>query len=248
MSVALVTGAGSGIGRAVALRLLSDGYQVFVTGRNLEPLEQTVALAKADGPRAAPVRVDVSDPASVNQLFDVIGRQSGRLDVVFNNAGTNAPAADVDEVKFGDWSRVIATNLTGAFLIAQGAFRMMRYQDPQGGRIINNGSVAAQAPRPRSVAYTASKAAITGMTKSLSLDGRRFGIACGQIDVGNAATEMAAQIARGVAQADGSIRAEPTIDPVHVADAVALMAGMPLGGNVQFITVMATAMPLVGRG
>jgi NAD(P)-dependent dehydrogenase (short-subunit alcohol dehydrogenase family) len=246
--VTVVTGAGSGIGRAAALKFLDHGDTVFVVGRRSEALDQTRALCGGDTDRAIVAPTDVSDPASVDALFELIRQKAGRVDLVFNNAGTGAPNVPVDELRVEDWSRVIATNLTGAFLVARGAFGMMRRQVPQGGRIINNGSVSAHVPRPYSIAYTASKHAVTGITRSLSLDGRAYNIACGQIDIGNAATEMAAQISKGVRQADGSIKAEPTMDPAHVADAVFYMAGLPLSENVQFMTVMASAMPFVGRG
>lgn len=246
MKIAMVTGAGSGIGRTVSLKLVQDGYEVVLVGRGRANLEATAAMAEAG--RTMVVPCDVGDAAAVDQLFAEVKARYGRLDVVFNNAGITAPGVLVDELAVEDWSKVIATNLTGVFLIARGAFGMMRHQDPQGGRIINNGSVSAHAPRPNSIAYTASKHAVTGITRSLSLDGRPFHITCGQIDIGNAATDMAAQIARGVPQADGSIRAEPTFDAAHVADAVSYMAGLPLGANVQFMTVMASSMPYIGRG
>lgn len=246
--VILVTGAGSGIGRSVAQRFLDYGDTVFLTGRRGETLDQTRELCGPNADRAIVAPADVSDPASVDALFKIIGQKAGRIDLVFNNAGVGAPGVPVDELGVEDWSRVIATNLTGTFLVARGAFGMMRRQAPQGGRIINNGSVSAHVPRPNSIAYTASKHAVTGMTRSLSLDGRAYNIACGQIDVGNAATEMAAQIGQGVRQADGSLRAEPMMDPAHVADAVFYMAGLPLSENVQFMTVMASSMPFIGRG
>jgi NAD(P)-dependent dehydrogenase (short-subunit alcohol dehydrogenase family) len=246
MKVAMVTGAGSGIGQLVSLKLVADGYDVVLVGRGRENLEATAA--KAEQGRTAVMPCDVGDAAAVDGLFAEVKKRYGRLDVVFNNAGITAPGVLVDELAVEDWSRVIATNLTGVFLIARGAFGMMRHQDPQGGRIINNGSVSAQVPRPNSIAYTASKHAVTGITRSLSLDGRPFRIACGQIDIGNAATDMAAQIARGVPQADGSFRAEPTIDAAHIADAVSYMAALPLEANVQFMTVMASSMPYIGRG
>lgn len=247
MKIAMVTGAGSGIGRVVAQRFVADGYTTVLVGRRRDKLEETASLC-ADPPRAVPIACDVSDAASVEALFGEVGSRFGRLDVVFNNAGTNAPGKLPDELDVADWTRVVATNLTGVFLVARSAFGMMRRQDPQGGRIINNGSVSAAAPRPNSIAYTATKHAVTGVTKSLSLDGRPFGIACGQIDIGNARTDMAARIEAGIIQADGSMRAEPMIDATHVSDAVAYMAQLPLEVNVQFITVMATTMPLVGRG
>ncbi|SHK62109.1 NADP-dependent 3-hydroxy acid dehydrogenase YdfG [Pseudonocardia thermophila] len=242
--VAVVTGAGSGIGRAVARALLGAGYRVALSGRRAAPLEET-----AQGhPDALVVPTDVTDPQSVAELFRAVKVRWGRVDLLFNNAGTFGPVGTVDEIDVAEWQAAVATNLTGSFLCAREAFAAMRAQDPQGGRIINNGSISAQAPRPLSAAYTATKHAITGLTKSLSLDGRPFGIACGQIDIGNALTEMTSGIATGARQADGSIRAEPTFDVKHVADAVLYMAGLPLEANVQFMTVMATTMPLIGRG
>jgi NAD(P)-dependent dehydrogenase (short-subunit alcohol dehydrogenase family) len=246
MKVAMVTGAGSGIGKTVSLKLVADGYHVILVGRGRENLEATAAKAPSD--RTAVMPCDVSDSAAVDRLFADVKERFGRLDVVFNNAGISAPGVLVNELAVEDWSRVIATNLTGVFLIARGAFALMRRQDPQGGRIINNGSISAHVPRPNSIAYTASKHAVTGITRCLSLDGRPFRITCGQIDIGNAATDMAAQIALGVPQADGSIRAEPVFDAAHVADAVSYMAQLPLEANVQFITVMASDMPYIGRG
>jgi NAD(P)-dependent dehydrogenase (short-subunit alcohol dehydrogenase family) len=245
MKIAMVTGAGSGIGRMVSLKLASDGYQVILVGRTRGNLDATAASAPD---RTAVMPCDVSDAAAVERLFADVREKYGRLDVVFNNAGITAPGVPIDELAVADWSRVIGTNLTGVFLIARGAFGLMRRQDPQGGRIINNGSVSAHVPRPNSIAYTASKHAVTGITRSLSLDGRPFRIACGQIDIGNAATDMVTQIAKGVPQADGSFRAEPTFNASHVADAVSYMARLPLEANVQFMTVMASAMPYVGRG
>jgi NAD(P)-dependent dehydrogenase (short-subunit alcohol dehydrogenase family) len=246
MKVAMVTGAGSGIGRVVSHKLAADGYHVVLVGRGREKLEATAAATEAGQTSVMPC--DVGDAAAVERLFAAVEERFGRLDVVFNNAGVNAPGVLLDELSVEDWSRVIATNLTGVFLIARAAFGLMRRQEPQGGRIINNGSVSAQVPRPNSIAYTASKHAVTGITRSISLDGRPFRIVCGQIDIGNAATDMAAQIARGVPQADGSIRAEPVIDAAHVADAVSYMANLPLEANVQFMTVMASSMPYIGRG
>ena len=245
--VALVTGAGSGIGRATALALLADGYAVVLTGRRRDALEQTAGLA-ADSGRALVVPADVTDPESVRALFDAARAAFGRLDLLFNNAGTGAPAVPLEDLTFDQWRRVVDTNLTGAFLCTQAAFRLMRDQDPRGGRIINNGSISAHAPRPHSAPYTATKHAITGLTKSTALDGRRYDIACGQIDIGNAATEMTARMSAGVPQANGELAAEPTMDVGHVARAVLYMAGLPLDANVLFMTVMATKMPLVGRG
>jgi NAD(P)-dependent dehydrogenase (short-subunit alcohol dehydrogenase family) len=245
MKIAMVTGAGSGIGRSVAQRLVADGYHVILVGRDRSRLEETAAKASTS---MSVMPCDVGDATAVEALFAAVEAKFGRLDLVFNNAGISAPAVSIDTLPVEDWMRVINTNLTGVFLIARGAFGLMRRQEPQGGRIINNGSVSAHAPRPNSIAYTASKHGVTGITRSISLDGRPYRIVCGQIDIGNAATDMAAQIARGVPQADGSIRAEPVFDAAHVADAVAYMAQLPLEANVQFITVMASSMPYIGRG
>ena len=242
--IALVTGAGSGIGRAVSLALHKAGYTVVVAGRRASELEKTAA----GGERIQPVTTDVTQPASVAALFDLVGKNYGRLDVLFNNAGMGAPAIPMDELTFEQWSAVVNVNLTGSFLCAQHAMRLMKQQTPRGGRIINNGSISATAPRPNSAPYTATKHAITGLTKSISLDGRNFDIACSQIDIGNAATEMTERMTQGVPQANGSIMVEPRMDVQHVADAVVFMAGLPLASNVQFITIMATTMPLVGRG
>jgi NAD(P)-dependent dehydrogenase (short-subunit alcohol dehydrogenase family) len=244
--VALVTGAGTGVGRAVALALVRAGYSVVLAGRRREPLERTASEA-AGGPTLI-VTADVCDPASVRKLFDETKAAFGRLDLLFNNAGIGAPAVPIEELTFEQWKAVVDTNLTGPFLCTQQAFRLMKEQEPRGGRIINNGSISAHAPRPFSTPYTATKHAITGLTKSTSLDGRAHDIACGQIDIGNAATHMTERMASGVPQADGSLRPEPTMDPKHVADAVVYMASLPLDANVQFLTVMATKMPFVGRG
>lgn len=245
--VALVTGAGSGIGRAVALALLGENYRVVLAGRRLETLQATAALA-SPGATVLPVAADVTDPASVQALFARTAETFGRLDVLFNNAGTGAPAIPLEDLTYEQWRQVVDVNLTGPFLCTQEAFRMMKSQTPRGGRIINNGSISATAPRPNSAPYTATKHAITGLTKSTSLDGRKYDIACGQIDIGNAATEMTARMVNGVPQANGSLMVEPRIDPDHVARAVLYMAGLPLDANVLFMTVMATQMPLVGRG
>jgi NAD(P)-dependent dehydrogenase (short-subunit alcohol dehydrogenase family) len=242
--VAVVTGAGSGLGRVVAGALLGAGYRVALAGRRRDALEETAA----GHDRAFVMPTDVADPESVAQLFGAVRQTWGRVDLLVNNAGMFGPAGTVDEIGVEDWIATVATNLTGSFLCAREAFAAMRAQDPQGGRIINNGSISAHAPRPGSAAYTATKHAVTGLTKSLSLDGRPFRIACGQIDIGNAATDMTAGIAVGARQADGSVRPEPTFDPVHVADAVLMMARLPLEANVQFLTITATAMPFVGRG
>ena len=246
--IALVTGAGSGIGRAVAVALLKDGFDVVLNGRRAATLEETVALAGDVGVRGLVAAGDVSKAQDVALLFERIEREFGRLDLLFNNAGVFAPSVPIDELSVEDWMNVVNVNLTGAFLCAQGAFRLMRRQSPMGGRIINNGSISADAPRPFSAPYTATKHAITGLTKSLSLDGRAFDIACSQIDIGNAATDMTAAMAAGVRQADGSIKPEPRMDVAHVAEAVLYMANLPLSANVQFMTLMATKMPLIGRG
>jgi NAD(P)-dependent dehydrogenase (short-subunit alcohol dehydrogenase family) len=245
--VALVTGAGSGIGRAVALALLEEGYRVTITGRRSQPLEETAA-AGPEGAQALVVTSDVGDPRSVSALFSKTKETFGRLDLLFNNAGIGTPPIPLDELSFEQWKAVVDTNLTGAFLCTQEAFKIMKTQRPQGGRIINNGSISADRPRPHTAAYTATKHAITGLTKSASLDGRPFDIACGQIDIGNAATEMTAIMKDGVRQADGTIAPEPTMDVSAVAGAVVYMAGLPLDANVQFMTVMATKMPYIGRG
>ena len=243
--IALVTGAGSGIGRAVALALAKVGYTVVLVGRRLPQLEQVVREA---GSGAIGVTVDVTDSASVEALFARIAKEFGRLDLLFNNAGVSAPPAPLEDLPLEQWRSVVDTNLTGAFLCTQAAFRLMKTQRPRGGRIINNGSVSATAPRPRLVAYTASKHAVTGLTKATSLEGREHDIACGQIDIGNTATELAAAMTHGTLQADLSVKTEPTFDVRYVADAVVYMAGLPLEANVLFMTVMATRMPFVGRG
>jgi NAD(P)-dependent dehydrogenase (short-subunit alcohol dehydrogenase family) len=246
--VAVVTGAGSGIGRATALAMLSEGDSVVLAGRRREPLEATAAQAGAASARALVVPTDVTDPSSVAALFEAVRRAFGRLDVLFNNAGAGAPPTLLEDLSFDDWRRVVDVNLTGAFLCTQAAFRLMKEQDPRGGRIINNGSISAQAPRPNSAPYTATKHAMTGLTKSTALDGRKYDIACGQIDIGNADTEMTARMKQGVIQANGAMAVEPTMDVAHVARAVLYMASLPPDANVLFLTVMATKMPLVGRG
>jgi NAD(P)-dependent dehydrogenase (short-subunit alcohol dehydrogenase family) len=246
--VALVTGAGTGIGRAVALEFLAQGYRVVLAGRRREPLEATRTAAGEDGVRALVVPTDVSDEQAVRELFDAAQREYGRLDVLFNNAGRGAPAMPIEELPVSLWREVVDTNLTGMFLCAQAAIRVMKAQNPRGGRIINNGSISAHAPRPFSIAYTATKHAVTGLTKSISLDCRPYNIACGQIDIGNAATDMTERMAAGILQADGSTKVEPRMDVAHVAQAVAAMARLPLEANVQFMTIMATNMPFVGRG
>ena len=246
--IALVTGAGSGIGKAVAEALLDDGYVVVLAGRRPEPLQAIVDTARSRDLQALAVPTDVRDEASVDALFAQIEQHYGRLDVIFNNAGVNAPQVPVDELDVEHWRNVIDTNLTGVFLCARGAFRLMRRQVPQGGRIINNGSISAHTPRPHSSPYTASKHAVLGLTKTLALDGREFNIACSQIDIGNALTELSARMTKGVRQANGSTAVEPMCDVAHVADAVRYMAGLPLSTNVLNMTVMATQMPFVGRG
>jgi NAD(P)-dependent dehydrogenase (short-subunit alcohol dehydrogenase family) len=246
--VALVTGAGSGIGRATALALLREGYAVVLAGRRPETLEQTLAQAGPDRGRALAVPADVSDEGAVQALFEKARAAFGRLDLLFNNAGVGAPPVPLEELTVAQWRHVLDVNVTGAFLCTRAAFRLMKEQDPRGGRIINNGSISAHAPRPNSASYTASKHAITGLTKSTALDGRKFDIACGQIDIGNADTVMAARSKAGVLQAHGEIAAEPAMDVEHVARAVLYMASLPLEANVLFLTVMATKMPFVGRG
>ena len=246
--VAVVTGAGSGIGAAVALRLAGVGWTVALAGRRIGALTEVARQGSGLAGGLEPVVTDVTDEDSVRALFDATAARHGRVDLLFNNAGTFATAREIDEITLAEWDAVVAVNLTGAFLCTREAFRVMRHQHPPGGRIINNGSVSAQAPRPRSLAYTATKHAITGLTKSTSLDGRAYGIACGQIDIGNAATDMTAAMAQGVAQADGSVRPEPRMDVADVATAVLYMAALPLTANVATMTVMATTMPLVGRG
>jgi NAD(P)-dependent dehydrogenase (short-subunit alcohol dehydrogenase family) len=246
--IAVVTGGGSGIGRAVALALAGDGYAVVVAGRRRERLDETVRLAADSGGRVLAVPADVGDPASVRALFDTVERTFGRLDVLFNNAGGGAPGVPLDELSFEQWQTVVNANLTGTFLCTQEAFRLMKKQDPRGGRIINNGSISAHVPRPNSAPYTATKHGVLGLTKATALDGRAFDIACGQIDIGNAATEMASRLGQGALQPDGSVRPEPLLDVDHVARAVLYMANLPLDANVQFMTVMATRMPFIGRG
>ena len=248
MKIAMITGAGSGIGRASALALLAAGYHVVLAGRRADALNETVALAGSLGTHALAVPTDATDPAAVKALFETARTKFGRLDLLFNNAGTSAPAVPLDEISFEQWKAVVDINLTAVFLCTQQAFAMMKNQTPRGGRIINNGSISAYAPRPFSAPYTATKHAITGLTKATSLDGRAFDIACGQIDIGNAASEMTQRMTTGVAQANGTLMIEPRMDVKHVADAVVHMASLPLEANVQFMTVMATKMPFVGRG
>lgn len=246
--VALVTGAGSGIGRAVTLALLRAGWALVLAGRRLNPLEAVAAEGDPTGTRTLCVSADVSDPDSVAALFAEIKSRFGRLDVLFNNAGSDAPSVPLEELRYEDWAAVVGVNLTGAFLCTQGAFRLMKAQVPRGGRIINNGSVSAYAPRPLTVPYTATKHAVTGLTRATALDGRAYDIACGQIDIGNAETDMTTEIKAGLPQADGRMMAEPTIDVAYVAESVVHMAELPLDANVLFMTVMATKMPFVGRG
>ncbi len=246
--IAIVTGGGSGVGRASTLALLEAGYAVAIAGRRLEALDETVQLAGANGANARAIVTDVTDPTSTAALFGAVRAEFGRLDVLFNNAGSGAPPVLLEELTVEQWQTVVDVNLTGSFLCTQEAFRIMKAQDPMGGRIINNGSISADRPRPNSSPYTATKHAITGLTKATSLDGRKYDIACGQIDIGNAATPMTARMSGGVPQASGELAPEPTMDVQHVADAIVYMANLPLDANVQFLTVMATKMPFIGRG
>ncbi|ATP43731.1 3-oxoacyl-ACP reductase [Pseudomonas putida] len=246
--IALVTGAGSGIGRAVALGLLADGFSLVLAGRRAEPLQALAEQASAAGGEALAVPTDVRDEQSVAQLFATIEEVHGRLDLIFNNAGVNAPAVPIDELPLENWRNVIATNVDGVFLCARAAFGLMRRQQPQGGRIVNNGSISAHTPRPFTAPYTASKHAVLGLTKALALDGRPYNIVCSQVDIGNALTELSERMTRGVRQANGEIAAEPMLDVRHVADAVRYIAGLPLDANVLNMTVMASNMPFVGRG
>jgi NAD(P)-dependent dehydrogenase (short-subunit alcohol dehydrogenase family) len=246
--IAVVTGAGSGIGRCVALALAQNGYSVVLAGRRKERLEATAAEAKRTNSAALVVPTDVRDPTSVRALFEKTKEAFGRLDLLFNNAGIGDPAVPLEELTYEHWKASVDTNLTGAFLCTQEAFKIMKDQQPRGGRIINNGSISAHAPRPNSAPYTATKHGVMGLTKAISLDGRKYDIACGQIDIGNAATEMAERMKKGVPQANGTIAVEPTMDPVEVARAVVYMASLSLDANVQFMTVMATKMPYLGRG
>jgi NAD(P)-dependent dehydrogenase (short-subunit alcohol dehydrogenase family) len=244
--VALVTGAGTGVGRAVSLALCEADWTVVLAGRRREPLEETARLAPEG--KTVPLTVDVADPASVEALFGEVSRRLGRLDLLFNNAGVVAPAVPMEDLTYEQWKAVVDINLTGSFLCTQQAIKIMKSQSPRGGRIINNGSISAYAPRPNSAPYTATKHAISGLTRSTALDGRKYDIACGQVDIGNAETDMARRMADGVPQADGSTRPEPLMDAKHVGDAVVHMASLPLSANVLFMTVMATKMPFVGRG
>ena len=248
MKSAIVTGAGTGIGKAAALALLGNGYRVAFAGRRREPLEQAIAQSGSNAERAIAVPTDVSDPDSVAALFAAAKAAFGRLDVLFNNAGVGAPGVNIEELTFAQWKNVVDINLTGVFLCTQQAIRLMKDQSPRGGRIINNGSISAHAPRPNSAPYTSTKHAVTGLTKSTSLDGRKYDIACSQIDIGNAHTELAARMANGVMQANGQVAVEPLMDVAHVASAIVYMASLPLDANVQFMTIMATKMPFVGRG
>ncbi len=244
---ALITGAGSGIGRTVAIALAEKHYQLILAGRNDDSLQETVSLLAPGSSKVSCVVTDVTDNRSVDALFDTIARDFGRLDLLFNNAGIGL-GAPIEDLSTDDWSRVMATNVNGAFYCLQGAFRMMKQQQPMGGRIINNGSISADRPRPNSIAYTASKHAVTGMTKSASLEGRQYNIACGQIDIGNAQTAMGKAVSKGAPQADGSLKNEAMMDVKHVGDAIVYMDSLPLEANVQFMTVMATKMPYIGRG
>ena len=246
--IALVTGAGTGIGRSVALALAQNGYAVVLAGRHRETLEKTAREAEQANSQTLVAPADVTDPNSVRELFARTKSAFGRLDLLFNNAGNSGPAVPLEDLTYEEWKSVVDTNLTGAFLCTQEAFKIMKNQNPRGGRIINNGSISAHAPRPNSAPYTATKHAVLGLTKATSLDGRKYDIACGQIDIGNAATEMAAKMKKGVPQANGSIAVEPTMDPAEVGRAVVYMASLPLDANVQFMTVMATKMPYIGRG
>lgn len=246
--VALVTGAGSGVGKASALALMKAGYAMVLSGRRKEPLEAVAAEGQKLGVRTLVVPTNVGDPASVKALFVKTKEVFGRLDFLFNNAGIGAPPMPLEDLSYEQWKAVVDTNLTGSFLCTQEAFRIMKAQEPRGGRIVNNGSISAHVPRPNSAPYTSTKHAITGLTRSISLDGRKYDIACGQIDIGNAATEMTERMKSGVPQPDGSMKVEPTMNAQHVADAVVYMASLPPDANVQFITVMATKMPFIGRG
>ncbi len=246
--IAVITGAGSGIGKYTAITLLENDFQVILCGRNLSRLESTLEAAGSAATHGTCIVTDVNDPDSVRHLFSTVASKFGRLDVLFNNAGTNVPGIPFEDLSLDQWNQVVSTNLTGSFLCAQAAFKLMKTQNPPGGRIINNGSISAHTPRPNSAAYTASKHAISGLTKSIALDGRKYKIRCSQIDIGNALTPMAARMPSGVPQADGSIAIEPTMDVQHVADAVLHMARLPLSANMPFVTIMASGMPYMGRG
>ena len=247
-NIVLITGAGSGVGRATGLTLLKAGYQVILSGRHKNTLEETKNMSEENHGHACVIEADISDKRSVENLFEAIEKKYGRLDILFNNAGIGAPNASIEDLHFAEWEKVVNTNLSGTFLCTQAAFRLMKVQKPQGGRIINNGSISADRPRPNSAPYTSTKHAITGLTKSTSLDGRKYNIACGQIDIGNAATEMTERMESGIAQPDGTIKIEPTMNVSAVSEAVLYMANLPLAANVQFMTVMATSMPYIGRG
>jgi NAD(P)-dependent dehydrogenase (short-subunit alcohol dehydrogenase family) len=246
--IAIITGAGTGVGKAAAVALAAEGWTVVLAGRRPEPLDETVKEIQAAGGKAEAVPTDATDQASVQTLFNGVKDRHGRLDLLFNNAGTNAPGIPLEELTLEQWQGVVNVNLTGVFLCTQEAFKLMKDQSPRGGRIINNGSISAHVPRPNSAPYTATKHAVTGLTRSTSLDGRKYDIACGQIDIGNALTEMAARMTKGVPQADGSVQIEPVMDVSNVGTTVAYMAGLPLEANAQFVTVMATNMPFIGRG
>ncbi|NOG72060.1 SDR family oxidoreductase [Roseicella sp. DB1501] len=245
---AVVTGAGSGVGRAAALALLGGGWSVALAGRRKDALEETIGLAGEAKSRALAIPTDVGDPKAVNALFDRIKSEWNRLDFLFNNAGGNVPAGPIEDLAYEDWARVVQVNLTGSFLCAQAAFRLMKHQTPQGGRIVNNGSISAHVPRPDSVAYTSTKHAITGLTKTLALDGRPFDIVSGQIDIGNAATPMTARMQKGVKQANGEMKVEPVFDVAHVGSTILMMANLPLDANIQFVTITASKMPWIARG
>ena len=246
--ISIVTGAGTGVGKSASLALADEGWTIVLAGRRKDPIEAVANEIKSRGGNASAIVTDTSDPKSVKGLFEETKRTFGRLDLLFNNAGTNAPGVSLEELNFEQWTNVVNVNLTGVFLCTQEAFRLMKAQTPMGGRIINNGSISAHVPRPGSAPYTATKHAVTGLTRSTSLDGRKYNIACGQIDIGNALTEMAARMTKGVPQADGSIQVEPVMDVSNVGKTVAHMASLPMEANVQFVTVMATNMPFIGRG
>ena len=246
--ISIVTGAGSGVGKSASLALADEGWTIVLAGRRKDPIEAVANEIKSRGGNASAIVTDTSDTKSVKGLFEETKRSFGRLDLLFNNAGTNAPGVSLEELSFEQWTNVVSVNLTGVFLCTQEAFRLMKAQTPMGGRIINNGSISAHVPRPGSAPYTATKHAVTGLTRSTSLDGRKYNIACGQIDIGNALTEMAARMTKGVPQADGSIQVEPVMDVANVGKTVAHMASLPMEANVQFVTVMATNMPFIGRG
>ena len=246
--ISIVTGAGTGVGKSASLALADEGWTIVLAGRRKDPIEAVANEIKSRGGNASAIATDTSDTKSVKGLFEETKRTFGRLDLLFNNAGTNAPGVSLEELSFEQWTNVVNVNLTGVFLCTQEAFRLMKAQTPMGGRIINNGSISAHVPRPGSAPYTATKHAVTGLTRSTSLDGRKYNIACGQIDIGNALTEMAARMTKGVPQADGSIQVEPVMDVANVGKTVAHMASLPMEANVQFVTVMATNMPFIGRG